>query len=141
MLFDTFMSVQIINHQLLDSLISEAKASPRFRKNYNFHESLDDRCQRMLVALEPCTIMPIHRHKVDEVQILLQGSMKVKIHDDDGNILEEHVLDSQKGQYGIQVSSNIWHTLEVLESGTVIFEVKEGPYIPNEKGNILEINK
>ena len=126
---------------MLNSLVSEAKASPRLRKNCNFHEDLNDKCQRMLVALEPGTIMPIHRHKVDEVQIILQGSMKVMIHDDEGNMMKEHVLDPKKGQYGIQVPSNTWHTLEVLETGTVILEVKEGPYIPNEKGNILEINK
>ena len=135
------MNVQIVNQSLLDSLISEAKTSPRLRKNHNFHKDLDEKCQRMLVALELSTIMPIHRHKVDEVQILLQGSMKVMIHDDEGNVMEEHVLDPKKGQYGIQVPSNTWHTLEILETGTVIFEVKEGPYIPNEKGNILEINK
>ena len=134
------MSIQIVNQSLLDSLISEAKTSPRLRKNHNFHKDLDDKCQRMLVALEPGTIMPIHRHKVDEVQILLQGSMKVTIHNDEGNMMEEHVLDPKKGQYGIQVPAKTWHTLEVLEFGTVIFEVKEGPYIPNEKGNILEID-
>lgn len=135
------MSVQIINQSLLDSLISEAKSSPRLRKNYNFHKDLNDKCQRLLNALEPGTIMPIHRHKVDEVQILLQGSMKVTIHNDEGNVIEEHMIDKKKGQYGIQVPANTWHSLDVLESGTVIFEVKEGPYVPNEKGNILEINK
>lgn len=135
------MSVQIINQSLLDSLISEAKSSPRLRKNYNFHKDLNDKCQRLLNALEPGTVMPIHRHKVDEVQILMQGSMKVTIHDDEGSIIEEHILDTKKGHYGIQVPANTWHSLEVLETGTVIFEVKEGPYIPNEKGNILEINK
>ena len=135
------MSIQTINHSLLDSLISEAKASPRLRKNYNFHKDLNDKCQRMLVALEPGTIMPIHRHKVDEVQILLQGSMKVTIHNDNGEIVEEHILNLKKGQYGIQVPANTWHSLDVLGTGTVIFEVKEGPYIPNEQGNILEINQ
>ena len=134
------MSVQIINQSLFDSLISEAKKSSRLRKNYNFHESLDDKCQRMLVALEPGTVMPIHRHKVDEIQILLKGSMKVKIYNDEGIIIEEHILNPKLGQYGIQVSANTWHSLEVLESDTVVFEVKEGPYTPNDKENILVPN-
>lgn len=133
------MSILIINQSLLDTLIPEAKSSPRLRKNHNFHKSSEDKCQRMLVALEPGTVMPIHRHKVDEVQILLQGSMKVTIHEDEGNILEEYVLDIKKGQYGIQVPANTWHTLEVLESGTVIFEVKEGPYIPNDQNELCKL--
>lgn len=122
------------------ALVAKAKASPRLRINHNFHQSLDDKCQRMLNALEPGTIMPIHRHKVDEMQFLLQGSMKVMVYDDEGSIIEEHKLNPKDGQFGIQMPANTWHSLEVLESGTVIFEVKEGPYIPNEKGNILEIN-
>lgn len=134
------MPILVIDRALLDSLTREAKASSRLRKNYNLHKGLDDKCQRLLNALEPGTIMPIHRHKVDEVQILLYGKMKVTIYDDKGNVIEEHTLNSQEGKYGIQVLSNTWHALEVLESGTIIFEVKEGPYIPNTKENILENN-
>lgn len=135
------MDTQIIDRALVESVISEAKVSPRLRTNYNFHRDLSDKCQRMLVALEPGTVMPIHRHKVDEMQILLQGGIKVAVYDNDGKVVEEYMLKNQDGQYGIQVSANIWHSLEVLESGTVIFEVKEGPYVPNEKNNILIINK
>lgn len=135
------MKLQIIDQVLLDKVIGEAQASPRLRMNYNFHADLSDKCQRLLNALEPGTMMPIHRHKVDEMQILLQGSMKVMVYDDEGTIIEEHILNPKEGQYGIQLPANTWHSLECLESGTVILEVKEGPYIPNEKGTILEINK
>ncbi len=135
------MSIRIINKALLDSIIWEAKKSSRLRKNFNFHGDLSDKCQRLLNAMEPGTVMPIHRHKVDEMQILLQGCMRVIIYDDEGKIVEEHTLNPQEGQYGIQVPANTWHTLEVLESGTVIFEVKEGPYTPCRPEDILEINK
>ena len=126
---------------MLDSIVFEAKESPRLRKNYNFHKDLSDKCQRLLNALEPGTTMPIHRHSVDEVQILLQGKMRVSTYDNEGRFIEEHMLNPKGGQYGIQVPANTWHSLEVLESGTVIFEVKEGPYTPNETRNILEINQ
>lgn len=135
------MKLQIIDQVLLDKVIDEAQVSPRLRMNYNFHADLSDKCQRLLNALEPGTVMPIHRHKVDEMQILLQGSMKVMVYDDEGTSIEEHKLNPKEGQYGVQIPANTWHSLECLESGTVILEVKEGPYIPNEKGTILEINK
>ena len=135
------MFIQVVNQSLLDSLIDEAKASPRLRKNFNFHKDLNDKCQRLLNALEPGTIMPIHRHKVEEVQILLQGSIKVQIYDEEGSIIEEHALNPKKGQYGIQMPAGTWHSVEVLESGTVLFEVKEGPYIPCSAEDILKINK
>lgn len=135
------MPILVIDRALLDSLTREAKASPRLRKNFNFHKDLNDKCQRLLNALEPGTVMPIHRHKVDEVQILLQGSMKVMAYDEEGKIVEEQVLNLKKGVYGIQIPANTWHSIEVLDSGTVIFEVKEGPYTPCSPEDILEINK
>ena len=135
------MKLQIVNQSLLDKVIDEAKASPRLRMNYNFHTDLDDKCQRLLNALEPGTAMPIHHHKVDEIWMVLQGRLKVTIHDDDGKVVEEQILAPKDGKYGVQIPANTWHSLECLESGTVIFEVKEGPYIPHEVGGILDINK
>lgn len=135
------MPILVVNQSLLDSLVAEAKASPRLRKNFNFHKDLNDKCQRLLNALEPGTVMPIHRHKVDEMQIILQGCMKVMAYDDEGRITEEQVLNPKKGQYGIQIPANTWHSIEILEPGTVIFEVKEGPYTPCAPEDILEINK
>ncbi len=133
--------LQIVNQDLLDKVVEEAKASTRLRMNYNFHADLGDKCQRLLNALEPGTIMPIHHHKVDEMWMVLQGKLKVTIHNDHGEIIEEHILSPKEGQYGVQIPANTWHSLECIESGTVIFEVKEGPYIPHELGGILEIKK
>ena len=135
------MKLQLVTQSLLDQVIEEAKASPRLRMNYNFHTDLGDKCQRLLNAMEPGTVMPIHHHKVDEMWMVLQGKLKVKTHNDQGEIIEEQILSPREGQYGVQIPANTWHSLEVLESGTVIFEVKEGPYIPHEQGGILEIVK
>lgn len=133
--------MQIINKLLLDSVIQQAKESPRLRMNYNLHTDLNDKCQRLLNALEPGTIMPIHHHKVAEVYILLQGSLRIMSYDDAGKEIESVILDPHKGNYGIQIPPHTWHSLEVLESETVIFEVKEGPYIPHEISGILNMNK
>ena len=133
--------MQLIDQSLLESVIQQAKESPRLRMNYNLHTDLNDKCQRLLNALEPGTIMPIHHHRVAEVYVLLQGRLRVMSYDDAGREIESIVLDPREGNYGIQIPENTWHSLEVLESETVILEVKEGPYIPHEAGGVLEINQ
>lgn len=138
---DKSMDLQVINQDLLNSLIDKAKSSYRLRMNYNLHSDLSDKCQRLLNAMEPGTIMPIHHHKVAEVYILLQGRIRVMTYDEKGNEISSVILDPKEGNYGIQIPENTWHSLEVCESGSVIFEVKEGPYIPHEIGGILNIEK
>lgn len=134
------MSLQIINQELVNQVVEEAKASPRLRMNYNLHSDLSDKCQRLLNAMEPGTVMPIHHHKVVEVYILLQGRIRVMTYNDEGKEIASVVLDPKEGNYGVQIPAHTWHSLEVMASGSVIFEVKEGPYIPHEVGGILEID-
>lgn len=133
--------LRVIDRTLIAELVSKAKASPRLRMNYNLHTDLNDKCQRLLNAMEPGTIMPIHHHRVAEVYILLQGRIKVMLYNDEGNVISSTVLDPKEGSYGVQIPANAWHSLEVYESGSVIFEIKEGPYIPHEIGGILNIEK
>lgn len=133
------MILQLINQQLLDTVIAEAQSSPRLRMNYNLHSDLNDKCQRLLNAMEPGTIMPIHHHKVAEVYFLLQGRIRVMTYDEEGQETSSVMLDPKEGNYGVQIPPNTWHSLEVYESGSVIFEVKEGPYIPHEVGGMLKI--
>lgn len=130
--------MQVIDDELLDNIISEAKANSRLRINYNFHPSLSDKCQRLLNAMEPGTVMPIHRHEVAEMYILLRGSLTVTFHDDEKKITDSQLLDLRKGIHGVQIPPRTWHSLVVHEKGTVIFEVKEGPFIPHSIGGILE---
>ncbi len=129
--------MEIIDCELLDSVSREAVKSPRLRMNYNFHKSLDDKCQRLLNALEPSTVMPIHHHKVDEMWVVLKGRLRLTIHDDQGEIIESYELSPLLGRYGANIPAGSWHSLECLESGTVILEVKEGPYIPHEIGGVI----
>ena len=134
--------LKIIDIQLLNEVSEKAKASPRLRMNYNFHQSLDDKCHRMLNALEPGTEIPIHRHpSKDESFVVLRGKVKVTTYNDDGSIIDSIVLDSKVGQFGVDIPKNVWHTLESLESDSVIFECKEGPFVPHEVEGVLKMDE
>lgn len=129
----------LINKELLDSVSEKARQSERLRMNYNLHESLDSIVQRLFNALEPGTVVPIQRHQdASESMILVRGRMRVNIHNEEGKIIETVELNHDLGNYAYHVPKGIWHSVEVLESGTVMFEVKEGPYKPLSKEDILE---
>lgn len=130
--------LQILDQQLIDETISKAKESPRLRMNYNFHPTLDDKVQRFINCMEPGTVVEIHHHPVDEMLIVIKGSIKAILVDDNKNIIDEKVINPEKGIYGVQLPKNIWHTVECLEEGTVLFEIKEGPYVSHADGGILE---
>ena len=121
----------IIDQKFLDSLSAHAKANPRLRQSYDLRTTPDDKSQRMLNALEPGTIMPIHRHRnTSETMVMVRGKLIERFYDDDGKITEEFVMEPC-GQYAIvQIEAGRWHSLEVLEEGTVIFEAKDGAYAP-----------
>ncbi|WP_352422982.1 WbuC family cupin fold metalloprotein [Proteiniphilum sp.] len=129
----------LINEQLLDEVTAKAKRSERLRMNFNLHDSLEAKAQRLLNALEPGTILPIHRHRnTAETYIVLRGSMKVLFYNDQKELTGESIIDPKQKEYGIHLPAGQWHTLEVLEPGTVLFEVKDGPYISFNKEDILE---
>lgn len=123
--------MKLITEELLDEVTSQAKVNPRLRMNYNFHVSMDEPVHRMLNALEPDTYLPPHRHvDKEETYLLLRGSMWVIFYDDYGNVTDKVLLNPLEGKYGLEIPSGTWHSIIVLESGTVIFEIKKGPYSP-----------
>lgn len=123
--------LKIINQILLDELSQKASESERLRMNHNLHDTLENPVQRLLNALEPGTIIPIHRHLyTDEVYILLTGSIRVMLYNDEKEIIDTFLLNPIEGNHGIQIPAGQWHGIEVLEHGSVIFEVKQGPYTP-----------
>ena len=133
--------MKIIDDKLIEDVIAQAKESPRLRMNYNFHQSLDDKCHRLLNALEPGTVVPIHRHPTkDESFVLLKGMIRVNLFDDAGKVTETVVLNPSDDVYGVDIPKNVWHNVECLESGSVIFEVKEGPFVPHDKDGILQVD-
>ena len=133
--------MKIINNELLDNLTAQAKINERLRKNYNLHHSLNDQVQRLLNALEPGTVLPIHRHlHSDETFLILRGSMNVLVYNDEKELVKTILLSTEKGNFGLSISAGQWHTIEVLETGTVMFEIKQGPYTPLELNDIMELN-
>lgn len=131
--------MKIINKDLLDEITRQAKESPRLRMNYNLHDNLDAKAQKLLNALEPGTILPIHRHpNTTETYLLLRGKLNVILYNDKKEVLETMHLDTANGNYGLDIPAGQWHSIEVLESGTVILEVKDGPYIPFQPEEILQ---
>ena len=132
----------VIDKELLDTVSEQAKASPRLRKNYNFHQSLDEKCHRFLNAVEPGTVVEIHRHPAkDETFVLLRGKVVVKTYNDDGSLIDCVALCPNEGKYGVNIFKGIWHNIEVLEPDSVFFECKEGPYAPHDQEGILELPK
>lgn len=123
--------MKLITEELLDYVTSQAKVNPRLRMNYNFHTSMGEPIHRMLNALEPESYLPPHRHTdKEETYLVLRGSMWVFYYDESGNVLERVLLSPSEGKYGLEIPTGTWHSIVVLESGTVIFEMKKGPYQP-----------
>ena len=117
-----------INKDLIDKLFDEAKENPRLRQNLDLRTSAEDGSQRMLNALLPGTVVPIHRHpNSTENVFLLCGKLVEVIYDEDGNEKERILLDPAAGNYGCVVPQGAWHTVEVLEP-SVIYEAKDGKY-------------
>lgn len=128
----------LLDTALFDRLTAEAKSSPRLRSHLNLHESLDAPAQRLLVALEPRTEMPVHRHRLTcETQTVLRGRMRVLFYNDSREVTATFTLSPREGNHAIHIPRGQWHTLQVEESGTVILEVKDGPYTPSSPEDIL----
>lgn len=128
----------ILNSELLDEVTRKAEESPRLRMNYNLHESLDAKAQRLINVLLPGTVLPIHRHRYTaETYVLLRGKMFVVFYDDLGAQVERYLLDPTAGNYGVHIPAGQWHGIEVLEP-SAIFEVKDGPYTPLQPEDMLD---
>lgn len=132
----------LLDKKIIDEVSERAKASERLRMNYNLHEAAESKAQRLFNALEPGTLLPIHRHQhTAETYILIRGSIDVMFYNDQGVEVERFALNHMEGNYGVHIPKGQWHTLEVLESDTVIFEVKDGPYAPLGPEDMMIINE
>ena len=140
----------VIDQQLLDGLTAQAKESPRLRMNLDLRNSDGDSSQRMLNAIEPGSVVPIHRHqKTSETVVVLRGRVVEEYYDDAGVLVESfvlgdcHVADAPRNDVPVACALNIpsgqWHTLRALESGTVILEMKDGAYEPITPVDILSM--
>lgn len=128
-----------IDTPLLDRLSAEAKAYPRLRMNLDLRNSEPDRSQRMLNAIEPGSVLPVHRHqKTSETVMILRGKVVEEFYDDLGRMCEDSFVLSADGPlYALNIPAGQWHTLHAMEPGTVILECKDGPYEPLSPVDIL----
>ena len=129
-----------IDNQLLDTLSAQAKANPRLRQAFDLRTTPEDQSQRILNAVEPGTILPIHRHRGStETIIVIRGKVVQHYYDDNGNKTASYELAPNSAQVGMSVPVGQWHALESLEEGSVIFECKDGAYQPLSAEDILEV--
>ena len=135
------------DRNILDELTQRAKESPRLRMNLDLRNSPEDGSQRMLNALEPGTVLPIHRHRTtSEVVVMLRGRAVQYLYDEQGRETDAVLLaagaldgDGVPGAVpGMTIGKGQWHKLVALESGTVIFEAKDGAYLPIGEEDVLE---
>lgn len=130
----------IIDKELLDELSSQAKTNPRLRQAMDLRNSPEDLSQRMLNAMEPGSVMPIHRHLASsETVTLLRGKIRWHFYDDAGKDTESILLDANGDVRCINVEKARWHSLECLESGSVLLEAKDGKYRPLSSDELLEV--
>lgn len=121
----------LINKTLLDDLSAKAKESVRLRMNYDLRNTPEDLSQRQMNALEPGTIIPIHRHNsTSETIVVLRGKLLWKLYNVNGEITDSFLLQAGSDTCGITSPKGQWHSLDCLESGTVIIEMKDGPWKP-----------
>lgn len=130
-----------IDQNFLDELTEQAKASPRLRMNYDLRNSPDDKSQRMLNAIEPGSVLPIHRHqKTSETVVCLRGKLVWEYYDELERICTEAIEVSANGPVvALNVPAGQWHTVRALESGSVILECKDGAYEPTSEADILAL--
>jgi cupin fold WbuC family metalloprotein len=131
----------VINQVLLDSLSEQAKANPRLRQALDLRNSADDKSQRMLNAIEPGSVLPIHRHqKTSETVVCLRGRLVWEFYDELERICTDYIELSPNGQVvALNVPAGQWHTVKALESGSVILECKEGAYEPLQDCDVLQM--
>lgn len=128
-----------IDNILLDSLTEQAKASSRLRMNYDLRNSSDDTSQRMLNAIEPGSVVPVHRHRTtSETVVCLRGSLIEEFYDDCGALVESFEVVAGGECSALNIPAGVWHTLRSLESGTVILEMKDGMFEPIGECDILK---
>jgi cupin fold WbuC family metalloprotein len=122
-----------INRSITDDLIKQARSSSRKRRNFNFHDNPSDPLHRMLHAMEPETYVQPHKHENPdkrEAFIILKGKVAVVEYSDQGEIKDFVILDPVAENYGVEIPPKTWHNLIVLDSGTIVYELKDGPWDP-----------
>ena len=132
----------VIDKELLDRLTAQAKESERLRMHCDLRDTPEDGSQRILNAMEPGTVLPIHRHRgSSETVMMLRGKGKWNYYDDNGTLTESFVVSDDGDIRDLSVPKGQWHNCESLESGTVIQECKERTWAPLTEEDVLKTNR
>ena len=130
----------VITEEILNELSAKAKENPRLRQSMDLRNSPEEFSQRMLNALEPGTVMTIHRHHASsETVVIIRGKIQWIFYDENGKETERVTLDANGEPRMLNVERDRWHSLVCLESGSVLYESKDGAYHPLEEDEIMNI--
>jgi len=127
------MTVRLITLPDLDELSRAACASPRRRLNLNLHGDYADPCQRLFNAVEPDSYLRPHRHsepRKPECFVAVRGRFHLLIFDDAGMVTERIEISPAGPVVAADVPPGAWHAIVAIESGSIFFETKPGPYTP-----------
>lgn len=128
----------LLDKEVLDQLSKSASENPRLRASFDLRNTEKDHSQRMLNALQPGTVLPIHRHPFTaETLIMVRGSVCQKFYNEKGEVTDIFVLKAGGECSALQIPAGQFHSLVCLEPNTVIFEAKDGPYMPVTAEDIL----
>lgn len=122
---------KIIDEAMLNALSTQAQASPRRRKNLNFHAQESAPANRLLNAIEPESYVQPHRHldaTKDETLVVLRGALGLIVFNDQGHVLDRRLLRASSDAIGVDIAHGTWHTFVGIDPGSIIFEAKAGPY-------------
>jgi cupin fold WbuC family metalloprotein len=125
--------ITLIDNALLDEVCAEAAASPRRRKNRNFHPTDDHPGHRLLNAMQPDSYIPPHRHldpNKDETFVVLRGLLGLVLFDDEGAVMRRVEIGAGGTAIGVDIPHGTWHTAVALKPDTIFLEAKAGPYLP-----------
>ena len=121
----------IFNDEFLNELQKMTKQSPRLRANFDLRNSPDDNSQRILNIMDKGTVVPIHCHPdTSESVVILRGAIDWIFYDENHNEIARYKLNHIKGPFGLQIPAGQLHGIEVQESGSIVFEAKDGKYVP-----------
>ena len=124
--------MKIISHKVLDQLSLEASGSERLRKNLNLHDDYADPCQRLFIAMEPGTYIRPHRHTdppKPECFMAVRGKLALVVFDDDGEVKQVISFGDGCHTLAIDLPAGEWHSIIVIEPGSIFFDTKPGPYV------------
>lgn len=130
--------IKILDRTLLQDLTEKAQKNPRLRQNHNLHDSYEEPCQRLVIAMEPFSYLRPHRHLVNpkiEFFLALRGRLTLLIFSDSGEVEKSIALSPLGDTAGAEIPPGIWHTVVSLEKGSAFFEAKPGPFLPISMGD------